>query len=57
MKNPGLWMYQQMAGRVGLAYGLTAIVLVCGIWLLVHFFERRRAYKLRQQGRKKELNL
>lgn len=46
-----------MAGRVGLAYGLTAIVLVCGIWLLVHFFERRRAYKLRQQGRKKELNL
>lgn len=35
-----------MDGRVGLAYGLNAILLICGIWLFVHFSERRRADKL-----------
>lgn len=41
-----------MDGRILLAYALIAVLGASGIWLTARFLKRRRAFKIRQKGRK-----
>lgn len=36
-----------------LGYGLLLALIGTGIWIIVRFAAKRRAYKIRQQGRRK----